>query len=393
MPKNSFSFPKDFLFGSAISAYQVEGGNIYTDWEKYFPAGLACDHYHRFREDFDWLSKLNQNAFRLSIEWARLEKREGEFDQKEIEHYQEVFLSLKERKIKIMLTLFHFTLPWWFAKKGAFEKRKNIFYFQRFANKVFDEFKELIDFWIVINEPQIYAFCGYLSKLWPPQKRNPVLYFRVLKNLILAHKLIYQDFHQKKSGIKVGIAKNNQFFEPYSFHSFFDKISTKIARWWQNHYFLNQIQKYLDFVGLNYYFHHKIKFPFLIRTENKITSDIGWEIYPQGIYYLLMDLKKYNLPVYITENGLADREDRFRKNFIKEHLYWINQALQKGVKVKGYFYWSLIDNFEWEKGFEPRFGLIEIDYQTLQRKPRKSAFYYSRIAKQQLSERGLKNHL
>jgi beta-glucosidase len=374
-------FPKGFLWGSATAAYQVEGGNIYSDWNDYYPAGIACDHYHKYEEDFDWVVKLNQNAHRFSIEWARIEPEEGKFSQIEIEHYRKVLLALKQRNIKAMVTLFHFTLPKWFAQKGGFAKKKNIYYFQRFANKVFDEYKDLADFWITINEPYVYVGQGYFAKIWPPQKRNPILYLKVLKNLILAHKLIYKDFHQKDNRVLVGIVKNNQFFEPYNKKSILDRFSVKIADWWQNQYFLSKIKNHFDFIGLNYYFHHKIKFPFFIKNDNKIVSDIGWEIYPKGIYYVLLGLKKYNLPIYITENGLADKNDRLRKDFIKNHLYWVWRAIQDGVDVRGYFHWSLIDNFEWEKGFEPRFGLIEIDYQTLERKPRKSAFYYAEICK------------
>ena len=374
-------FPENFLWGTATSAYQVEGGNIYSDWNDYYPAGIACDHYHKYQEDFDWIAKLNQNAYRFSIEWARIEKKEGEFNSRAIDYYREILLSLKNRNIKTMATLFHFTLPKWFAKMGGFTKKKNIFYFQRFAQRMFAEYRELVDFWIIVNEPQVYAAQGYLLKIWPPKKRNPILYLKVLRNLILAHKVIYKNFHQKDPQVRIGIAKNNQFFEPHSSRCTFDKLTVKIANWWQNHYFLNKLRNHLDFIGLNYYFHNKIKFPFFIKNENKIVSDIGWEIYPKGIYYVLKDLKNYGLPIYITENGLADKDDSLRERFIRDHLYWIWKAIQEKVDVRGYFYWSLLDNFEWEKGFEPRFGLIEVDYKTSERKPRKSAFYYAQICK------------
>ncbi|MCD6410527.1 glycoside hydrolase family 1 protein [bacterium] len=374
-------FPENFLWGAATAAYQVEGGNIYSDWNDYYPAGIACDHYHKYQEDFDWVTTLNQNAHRFSIEWSRIEKKEGRFDQKEIEHYRKILLSLKEKKIKTVLTLFHFTLPKWFQQKGGFAKQKNIFYFERFANRIFDEYKNLVDFWVVINEPQVYAAQGYLLKIWPPKKRSLMLYLRVLRNLILAHKIVYKSFHQKESQVRIGIAKNNQFFEPYNSKSASDKSIVKIANWWQNYYFLNKLTNHLDFIGLNYYFHNKIKFPFFIKNENKIVSDIGWEIYPKGIYFTLKDLKQYSLPIYITENGVADKKDSLREKFIKDHLYWIWRAIQEKVDIRGYFHWSLLDNFEWEKRFEPRFGLIEVDYKTLERKPRKSAFYYAQICK------------
>ena len=171
-----------------------------------------------------------------------------------------------------------------------------------------------------------------------------------------------------------------QSFEPKNPKSLFDRLSVFFAHYFWNEYFLNRLKNHLDFIGLNYYFHNRIKFPFFRRNENKIVSDVGWEIYPEGIYHVLKNLKKYNLPIYITENGLADAKDKLRSNFIKNHLSWVNKAIQGGVDVKGYFHWSFMDNFEWEKGFEPRFGLVEIDYKNLERKPRSSALYFSRIS-------------
>ena len=141
-----------------------------------------------------------------------------------------------------------------------------------------------------------------------------------------------------------------------------------------NFYFLNKIKNHLDFIGLNYYFHRK-----LFGNENKDVSDTGWEIYPRGIYHCLKDLKKYNLPIYITENGLADAKDTKREKFIKEHLLWAHKAIEEGVDLRGYFYWSLLDNFEWAHGFEPRFGLVEVDYKTMERKIRPSAWEYKKV--------------
>ena len=375
-------FPAGFLWGSATSAYQVEGGIENCDWSKKFPAGPACDHYHRYEEDFDLIKKLNQNAYRFSIEWSRIEPKEGKFDQREIEHYQEFLRALKERQIKSLVSLHHFTTPLWLAKIGGWANKKVVFYFSHFAEKVFKEYRDLVDFWITINEPLVFASLSYLKARWPPQKNNPILFLKVLKNQISAHKEIYEIFHGLEKKVKVGLAKNNQYFEPYSSNSFLDRFSAVLFNYFGNDFFLNQVKDHLDFIGLNYYFHNKIKFPFQKKNENRVVSDLGWEIYPQGIYYLLKDLKKYNLPIYITENGLADSQDRLRKDFIKDHLFWIHRALKEGVDVRGYFHWSLMDNFEWDLGFSPRFGLIEINYNTLKRKPRPSAFYYAKICQE-----------
>lgn len=376
------NFPENFLWGVATSAYQVEGGIDNCDWSDFYSAGKACDHYHRYQQDFDLLQKLNLDSYRFSIEWSRIEPQEGKFDPKEIEHYRKVLLALKKRGIKTMVTLHHFTNPIWLAKMGGWANKKVVFYFSRFAKKVFKEYQDLVDFWVTINEPLVYTPSAYLTGQWPPQKKNPILFLKVIRNQILAHQKSYKIFHNLAPEVKVGIAKNNTFFEPFDKNSILDRFSVLLADYFTNKFFLNRIRDYLDFIGLNYYFHFKVQFPFCNKNQNKVVSDMGWEVYPKGIYYVLRELKKYNLPIYITENGLADQKDKLRKDFIKDHLFWIQKAIQENVNVKGYFHWSLIDNFEWDKGFEPRFGLVEIDYKTLERKPRPSAFYYAKVAKE-----------
>jgi len=374
-------FPRGFLWGSATSAYQIEGGIENCDWAKFYPAGRGSDHYNRYEEDFDLLKKLNQTAFRFSIEWSRIEPKEGKFDEKELEHYWKILFALKLREIKTMVSLHHFTTPLWLAEMGGWANKKIVFYFSRFAERIFDEYRDLVDFWITINEPLNYASIGYLEGRWIPQKRNPILFFKVIRNQIATHKKVYEIFHKTKSDVRVGNTESYCFFEPANPKSLLDKFSARLSHYFWNERFLNRIKNHLDFIGLNYYHHNKIKFPFLNRNKNKIVSDVDWEIYPQGIYWVLKWLKKYNLPIYITENGLADAKDKLRKNFIKDHLSWLHKAIKEGIDCRGYFHWSLMDNFEWEKGFEPRFGLVEINYKTLERKARPSANFYAEICK------------
>lgn len=378
---NILKFPEYFLWGTATSAYQVEGGIKNCDWAKSFSAGETCNHYKLYEEDFNLIEILNQNAYRFSIEWSRIEPENGQFDQNAIEHYKRMLKSLKRRGIKTMVTLSHFTLPLWMAGMGGWSSKRIIFYFPRFAKKVFAELQGLVDFWITINEPLVYASISYIKGRWPPHKKNLISFFKVVKNQEICHQRIYQTFHRLELKAKVGIAKNNCYFEPFNRESSLDRFNTKLYSYFWNQYFLERIKNHLDFIGLNYYFHQKIKFPGRIKNENKKISDIGWEIYPMGIYYILGKLKKYNLPIYITENGLADAKDKLRKDFIKDHLYWIWRAIQEKVRVKGYFHWSLMDNFEWEKRFKPKFGLVEVDYKTFERKIRRSAYYYSKICK------------
>ena len=374
-------FPEGFLWGTATSAYQVEGGIEDCDWARDFSAGKACDHYSLYEKDFDLLQSLNQNAYRFSIEWSRIEPEAGKFNLKEIRRYEDILQSLKARKIKTMVTLSHFTLPIWLAEMGGWASSGINFYFPRFAKKIFDKFQNLVDLWITVNEPLVLASNSYLEGIWPPHRKSLSLFFKAIRNQESCHKKIYKIFHRNKPEVKIGIAKNNCFFEPSSQKSFFDKIGTKACSYFWNQYFLDRIKNHLDFIGLNYYFHYEIKFPFKRLSGKGIKSDIGWEIYPMGIYYALGELKKYNLPIYITENGLADQKDQLRESFIRDHLYWVWKAIEQWVDVRGYFHWSLMDNFEWEKRFGPKFGLIEVDFKNFERKIRPSAIYYAQVCK------------
>ena len=405
---NLLKFPDGFLWGTSTSAHQVEGNNHnqWSEWEKEnaerlakevinywqpwqqkkFPemfnlenyiSGRSCDHYNRYEEDFDLAKAMNNNAYRFSIEWSRVELEEGGFNQLEIEHYRNVIKALKIRGLEPFISLWHWTVPVWFAKKGGFEKNDNIKYFVRFCERIISEFKNDVKFWIVLNEPEIYTSHSYLKGTWPPQKKNLLAYLVVFHNLIKAYRKIFETIKKIQPNSQIGIAKNNIYFEVYQ-SKFTNVFLKKIADWLWNFYFLNRIKNQQDFIGLNHYFHNRINYGFN-KNENKIVSDLGWELYPEAIYFVLKELKKYNKPIYVTENGLANAADKNREWFIKESLRNVHKAIQEGINVCGYFYWSLLDNFEWDKGFWPRFGLIEIDYQTMERKIRPSAQEYAKI--------------
>ena len=421
------NFPDGFYWGSATSAHQVEGNNHndWTEWEKSelkiqnlklkiqdenfkksFPphifskwptpldlenyiSGRACDHYNRFKEDFDIAKSLGHNAHRFSIEWSRIEPEEGKFDEAEIEHYRQVILALKERMIEPFVTLWHWTNPIWFAKKGGWLNKDAPKYFERYVDKITLSLKDVnVKFWITLNEPEIFVGASYFSGQWPPQKSSLISGIKVYRNLIKAHQLVYKKVHQISGDSLAGIAKNNSFYEPFSDY-LLDRTIARLNHYLRNEWFLNKIKNYQDFIGLNYYFHDRVKFSLNFRShggifvenknKNESVTDMGWEIYSEGIYHVLKDLKKYNKPIYITENGIADAKDEKRAKFIKEHLKWVHKAISEGVDVRGYFYWSLLDNFEWDKGFWPRFGLVEVDYKTMNRKIRGSALEYKKI--------------
>ena len=208
---------------------------------------------------------------------------------------------------------------------------------------------------------------------------------RAYKVLAAAHRRAYKVIHEISPAAQVGFTQALPYFEPYS-RSPLDRIASSFADFWFNRRFHKLTKDTNDYLAIQYYDHIKIKFPALAKSEAEKVSDMGSELHQEGLYYWLMRLKKYNLPIYITENGIADAKDRYRAEFIKEAVYYMKKAIQEGVDLRGYFYWSLTDNFEWNKGFWPRFGLIEIDYKTKERKIRKSAQVYRDII---LKEQGL----
>ncbi|HAI74456.1 TPA: glycoside hydrolase family 1 protein [Candidatus Moranbacteria bacterium] len=405
-------FPEGFLWGAATSSHQVEGGNKnnWTEWEKKnaerlareagekwqkwqqekFPemfdpqnyiSGRACDHYNLYEKDFDLAKNGGHNAHRFSIEWSRIEPEEGKFDEKEIEHYRKVIQALRDRNIEPLVTLWHWTHPLWVEEFGGPANKKFAEYFARYAKIMVENFGDLVKFWVTINEPMSVIPNCYLLGIWPPQKRNPLVTLRVYKNLADAHIKAYDILHQTNANAQVGFANILAYFEPVNPNSFLDKLVVGVAEYFGNKKFFNLTRSKNDFLALQYYFHNKLSFFGGLKNENKEVNDLGWEIYQEGLYHLLKFLGQYNLPIYITENGLADAKDEKRGKLIRDGLFWIYKAIQEGVNVQGFFYWSLLDNFEWDKGFWPRFGLIEIDYKTLERKPRKSFYEYAKICK------------
>jgi len=398
-------FPKNFLWGAATAAHQVEGNNRNCDWWEWEknsglkePSGEACRQYQLYRQDFDLARSLSHNAHRFSVEWSRIEPREGEFDSKEIAHYVDVIAALKERNIAPVVTLHHFTNPLWFCRLGGWRNKKAAFYFCRYVEKIVSVLADKLDYWITINEPLIYVYHAYLLGIWPPQHKSLFETQRVTSNLAEAHFRAYYLIHgiyQKKdlNPPKVSIAKNTQAFLPCSL-TLKNKFAVGLRDWWFNFKFIDKLYaaRTLDFIGVNYYG------PSVVAVKNwwpaslvmdTCTLDhhpwernsLGWHIYPEGLYDLLQRLKKYRLPIIITENGICTNDDSRRWNYIRQHLAVVSRAISQGTDVRGYLYWSLIDNFEWEKGFGPRFGLVEVDYRTFARTVRDSARKYAEVCR------------
>lgn len=416
--KQKLQFPKKFLWGASVAAHQVEGGNHnqWTVWElehaktlaaqaQYhygdlpswqhtkecaskpdnYISGAATNHYELYERDFEVLKKMNMNAFRFSVEWSRIEPEEGRWNAEAIEHYKQYVAALKKRDIEPIVTLFHFTLPVWFAGKGGFEHKKNVQYFTRFAEKIISELGSAVRFVITINEPEVYATESYLLGNWPPAVRSKKTAWRVMKNLAVAHKQTARLIHQMNRRYKVSIAKNSNFFYAGD-DALLSRKSTDIMQYFQDDYFLKKVVKDCDFIGVNYYFSNRV-YGYRIHNPDHDVSDLGWDLSPANLEQALERLhEKYNLPIMITENGLADANDEHRKWWITQTILAMQKAISKGVQLEGYLHWSLLDNFEWDKGKWPRFGLLEVDYDTFKRKPRPSAVWFAKVLKQIRSE-------
>ncbi|MBU0503636.1 MAG: glycoside hydrolase family 1 protein [Candidatus Omnitrophota bacterium] len=398
-------FPQGFLWGAATSAHQVEGENRNNDWWKWErsanlkeTSGSACRHYQLFKEDFDLARSLNHNCHRFSIEWSRIFPSSGAISREELTHYRNVIQALKERGLEPIVSLHHFTNPLWFSKLGGWENPGSQGHYLNYVRRVVEEFADLVKYWVTINEPMVYVYYSYVIGAWPPQEKSFLKARRVTANLISAHTQAYkliQVIYRNKGLPKpeVGIAKNMQAFVPCK-NNFRNRLAVYLRDKSFNFDFLNKLakSKTMDFIGVNYYTRSLVETSSwsLNNVLTRICQDnhssllknsLGWDIYPEGLVDLLLRLKIYDLPVIILENGICTMDDALRWNFINQHLKSIGIALAKGVRISGYIYWSLLDNFEWDKGFGPRFGLIGVDYSDFRRTVRESARIFSLVCK------------
>jgi beta-glucosidase len=297
-----------------------------------------------------------------------------------LDHYEKILQSAKYHKLTVFLTLHHYTNPLWFAKKGGFAKKQNLEYFWRFAKKAVGRFSEYVDFWVTINEPELYAMQSYGIGTFPPQKKNLFTTFKVVNNLITAHNELSK-YIKEHSPKPVSMAFNQVDLQP---SGFLGEFAVRVMRYFTNNYILIRTVNYCDYIGVNYYFHHHLGILGLRKhsAHQHELTDRGWGIHPEGIEPVLMAINKFKKPIYILENGLADAKDSRREKYIKDHLYYVHKAIGQGADVRGYLYWSLTDNFEWEEGCAPRFGLVEIDYEDLlRRKVRFSATKFAEVCK------------
>jgi beta-glucosidase len=424
-------FPPSFLFGTATSATQIEGRCPTSDWFSFTRQpgrvrhgdrpDLACDSWRRWPEDVELQRSLGMGAYRLSIEWARIEPRPGEVDRSALDTYGRMLAALRQAGIEPMVTLHHFTLPQWLADRGGVLDAEFPSRFAQFARVAVDALSDACSLWVTINEPNVLAAHSYLLGVWPPAVKSPLAALRAHYRLLEAHVAAYRALKEARGdAVRVGIAHHLRVVQPDRAETRQDRGAAIAFSRIFNEAFVTAVcdgsmygrldalaaaasgfrvaeaRGTQDFFGLNYYSRDVVRFAPQAAGELFVRrgvparaelSDIGWEVYPEGLGMLVRTwAKRSGLPVYITENGIADGTDAKRSSFIVRHLLELSRALADGVDVRGYFHWSLLDNFEWAEGFTPRFGLVEVDYDTLERRPRPSAALYAKIARERSVE-------
>jgi beta-glucosidase len=398
-------FPDGFLWGTASAAHQVEGDNRNCDWWEFEQepgriangdtSEVACDHYHRYREDFALLGELGQNAHRLSIEWSRIEPSEGEFDQRQIRHYRDVLGELREQRILPMVTLHHFTSPAWFVHKGGWNASGAAHAFMPFVHRVVEDLGDLIGIWCTINEPNIYAANGWLTGEFPPGRRgDAAAIYRVTGNMRRAHELAYSAIKRRWPDAQVGLSHHKFLFLPASSKRR-DRLAARTAQAVMDRWpaapgqFSRVVEATSDYIGIAHYWGQMCAFDPTRPKEQFIrrfnvpglpVTDMGWSADPSWMRQVLNELKGLDKPVYITENGLASNDDDWRRRYINDILANVLLAIEDGVDVRGYFHWTNMDNFEWARGYSMRFGLIGVDRKTLERTVKPSGRGYARIA-------------
>ncbi len=391
MKKGGEGMERRFFWGTAVSAYQVEGGNDqWSDWGRWkVKAGRACDFWNRYEYYLDLAKKLGTNAFRFSIEWARVEPKEGRWNDDAFGHYQQMIKAMLDRGLEPFVTLWHFTLPQWIAEKGGWSNFETVEYFLRYIRKVAEYFYGSVHYWIVVNEPSVVFGSGYLNGKFPPGCFLCLgKYFAARRNLKQAVLKATDILHDINSEFIVGSAFALSILKPARLWNPIDWLVVRLVHRFSDFEFIAEVYPKLDFIGLNYYMRQSLGITLLPRIKANLSlssevSDLGWEIFPEGLGIILEKLyKRFRKPLIVTENGIADSSDRLRPEFIKNHLAALKIAKARGVDVRGYFHWSLIDNFEWSHGFGPRFGLFEMDYSLFEAKERKSAAVYATLIKE-----------
>jgi len=417
MPEATFNFPRGFLWGTATSSHQVEGNNKNNNWYAWeeeegriihgHKAGLACDWWGgRWKEDFDRAKESRQNAHRLSIEWSRVQPTPDRWDEDAIEHYRQMVRGLGERGMFPLVTLHHFTDPLWLTEMGGWENEGVGERFAVYVGKMVEALQSYVTAWCTINEPNVVAALGYVTGGFPPGVTDIQRAMQVMVNQARAHAMAYHKIKEIQAESRVGIVVNWRGFKPAKSWAVTDRLAASIFNALFNEFFprmcrdgvarlltkkveMPEAKGTQDYLGLNYYTSEMVHFDLRARDEMFVrrSSPEGMELSPSGYIAnwpeeFFRSIKwglQFNVPIIVTENGTEDPDDNFRRRYLVDHIHQLWHAVNFNYPIKGYFHWTLVDNFEWERGWTQRFGLWELDEESQVRRKRRSADLYAAI--------------
>jgi beta-glucosidase len=384
----SITFPPGFLWGTATAAHQVEGGNWNNDWWEWEhnhespcvePSGDAVDHFHRYPEDIALLAELGFGTYRFSVEWSRVEPCEGEWSLAALEHYRRMCATCLEHGITPIVTFHHFTTPCWVANHGGWEDPDTANRFAFFAEKVTQHLGDLIGWACTFNEPNIVATMGYLAGVFPPGRRDRSLRHAVNDILVDAH-------HKAVGAIKAGPGD----FPVGLTLSMSDWQAVDGGEDYRDHLRQHMEDIYLeaarddDFIGVQTYSRTRVgPLGALGPEEGNETTQMGYEFWPDALEATIRRAWEVTeqTPILVTENGIGTDDDDRRIAYVTRALHGVRRCLDDGIDIRGYTYWSALDNFEWALGYRPTFGLIAVDRETFQRTPKPSARWLGEIAR------------
>jgi beta-glucosidase len=431
-------FPSDFVWGVATSAFQIEGaaaedGKGLSIWDKFCRqegaiadqsnGDVACDHYHRWNDDLKLLSELGVGAYRFSVSWPRVQAMgEGSWNSKGLDFYERLIDGLLLRGIKPYLTLNHWDLPLALQENGGWANRDTVFRFVEYAQCIAKRMGDRVASITTHNEPWVVAMLGHESGIFAPGIQNLATAMQVSHHLLLSHGLTLQALRAQGCKSELGIVLNLSPMHPAT-SSLADKAKARLEdgrllRWYMDPLFkasypedvweylgadapriegddLKAIAIPMDFLGINYYMRSIVSAiePVNLETTGCELTDMGWEVYPEGLTELLVRLHQdYKVPpMFVTENGSAFKDqlvngrihDVRRTSYIKCHIDAVLAAMKQGVPMAGYMVWSLLDNFEWASGYAKRFGIVHVDYETQKRTMKDSALWYREFLKNQ----------
>lgn len=420
MAEATHTFPRNFWWGTATAAYQVEGHTTNTDWWQWEQqpncilenqkSGAACDWWGgRWREDFDRAANDGHNALRLSVEWSRIEPTPGSWDEAALDHYRQMIVGLRQRGLEPMVTLHHFANPLWLVARKAWETGEAVGLFERYTRKVVSVLGEQVRLWCTINEPNGEVYNSYIMGVHPPGQKNLALAFKVAYHYLKAHAAAYRAIHAVRPDALVGLPIHFRPILPATpgfapdewvartqfdlFSGLFpDAIRTgQMRRPFGLPLNVPEAKNTLDYFAMQYYTADLARFDLTNPSEmfGRRSFPAGAEVddggvyasYPPGFFLALRWAHRCGWPIIITENGIGDAADKMRPRYLLTHLRELWRAVNFNWRVLGYFHWSLLDNFEWERGWAHRFGLYALDTATQARTPRTSAQLYSEICR------------